>query len=419
MLKKIIFIFLLCYLCVLETTYATTEKNINNKTIIVILRCDDYSSVSSFFMEARILNILLDKKIPCVFGIVPYVCQFDFEDTMNQEKIPLSHEKIDTIKNAIESGIIEPALHGYSHQTIFNKKTGILSEFYGVSYAKQVENIRAGRDFLEGILGRKINIFIPPWNSFDDNTVRALENLDFECLSGGIDYSISERSSLKILPETCTLPQLKNAILTARETSSYNPIIVAYFHANSFLNDNPNGDITFENFERLLDWISAQPDVKIMTMKETINTVQDLSAKRFCKYISYIHSFSLLPVFIQPSDQFLYRAPGMFWNARVLFWRVLTGIFYFSIMGIFFLAGILLGDGIRERRGLLYFILIKGGFLILICTIVYALKNLSIGFKGAVSIAAVFGGYGGIFLAAKKDPRAIFKHLIIKDSGID
>ena len=72
---------------------------------------------------------------------------------------------------SVAAGHAEVALHGYSHQLAEGTP---LTEFAGLSYRDQERRITAGKAELERQLGVRVSTFIPPWNSYDIRTVRAL-----------------------------------------------------------------------------------------------------------------------------------------------------------------------------------------------------------------------------------------------------
>lgn len=73
---------------------------------------------------------------------------------------------------------------------------GAFDEFAGWSYGDQLDRLARGRDLLEAQLGRKVKSYVPPTNTGNRRTGRALEALGFE-------YVLSERA----IPG-CALPSI-------------------------------------------------------------------------------------------------------------------------------------------------------------------------------------------------------------------
>lgn len=130
-------------------------------------------------MEKELVNILKKFWLPCTFGIIPFVCQVSCHDPRPQPLLPLSEEKVDLIREAVKAGLIEVALHGFSHQTRGKSFWFGHSEFRGLSPKNQMEKIRTGKEYLERVFGCRVVTFIPPWNSYDQSTIMALEKLHF------------------------------------------------------------------------------------------------------------------------------------------------------------------------------------------------------------------------------------------------
>lgn len=149
--------------------------------------------------------------------------------------------------------LLEAALHGYCHQAVGKTDNGTYSEFSGLDYTVQLKKITDGKNLLEEMLKIKTDTFIPPWNSYDSNTIKALEMADFKYLSADITGIIKEPSRIKYLPMTTTLLDLSDAVKRAREVSSTHPIIIAFFHPFEFVEiDNKRGIISYQNFVELL-----------------------------------------------------------------------------------------------------------------------------------------------------------------------
>ncbi len=107
-----------------------------------------------------------------------------------------------------EHGTIEIAQHGYRHIYTTNKiqpfyrLCGFIpqSEFYGISYEKQYEMIKAGRDILEE-QGIYSDIWMAPGHSYDKNTIRALKDLGFRAVTDSLALFNVKRQCLTFVPQ--------------------------------------------------------------------------------------------------------------------------------------------------------------------------------------------------------------------------
>jgi peptidoglycan/xylan/chitin deacetylase (PgdA/CDA1 family) len=169
--------------------------------VTVVFRYDDYSSRSNTALEEKILQAFSRNKACCTFSIIPLVTAVDYLDIHSQEVIPLTPDKVEIARQAMAAGAMDAAQHGYSHQRQGYAR-GWYTEFEGLDYDSQFYKIRSGKVFLERILGAKIITFVPPYNSYDDNTLKVLEKFDFRCLSASLRGQTVPSTSLKI---TCDL----------------------------------------------------------------------------------------------------------------------------------------------------------------------------------------------------------------------
>lgn len=102
------------------------------------------------------------------------------------------------------------AQHGHTH-VYCNQNSGILginpcSEFAGLSYEEQVHKIELGKKILQG-QGLDAIVWMAPAHSFDDNTLKALNNCGFKYVSDGYSLFPYVRNSLKFIPCQFSFPR--------------------------------------------------------------------------------------------------------------------------------------------------------------------------------------------------------------------
>lgn len=136
--KRITIIFTILFVILVAFPFATgaSPADKHQKTRVAF-RYDDYSIHNPTDLEIKLIDILQKYNIPCTFAIIPYVASKDTDEILPPEVEPLNEEKTYILKSAIASGIIEPALHGYSHEMV----RGLKTEFSGLSYSDQMEKI--------------------------------------------------------------------------------------------------------------------------------------------------------------------------------------------------------------------------------------------------------------------------------------
>ncbi len=249
------------------------------KDIYVIFRYDDYSAISDTDFETKILETFKEHMVPVTVGVIPFIVSGNAYDPGEQPKHELTKTKIATLQQYADQGVVDVALHGYAHQVFSVNKQ---SEFAGMPLALQEEVLRAGKDFLEEALGVRVNTFIPPWNAYDANTLKALEDTGFSILSANKAGVVDAESSLRFIPSTCTLADVQKSISSVKKLSYSQPLMVVLFHDYDFKEvDNSRGITTFQELSTTLDWLDTQRNVHIITLDQSIKQIDDLSASRY------------------------------------------------------------------------------------------------------------------------------------------
>jgi len=243
--------------------------------IEVVFRYDDYSGVSFTGFETRLLRVFEKTQTPLTVGIIPFSVSRDYHDTSSQSEIPLTEEKAAILREAIEAGIVEPALHGYNHQSRPRPLWGEFTEFKGLSRDEQMRRIREGQEFLKKILDHDVKIFIPPWNVEDRTTHEILESLGFLGVSSGFDGGggvVNDKSSLKFLTATADLLRFYEALRSARKSACSSTVIVVLLHDYDFSEVDAKRSVTsLAAFSEMLTSFSKQSDVRVVRMDEVMS----------------------------------------------------------------------------------------------------------------------------------------------------
>lgn len=188
----------------------------------IIFRVDDIFLDNNQF-EEQLFDIFLKNNIPLTLGVVP----------MNNKNTPIIYQLNPTTKDQLRSNKFNIAVHGYKH--VKNNEYG---EFSGVNIEIQNNWIADGIKHLKQLTDFKIDTFIPPWNSFDNNTVSALKNNGIKYLSAdnrsyidslvvSVPYSVEHLFFLK--SKTYKLIQLFSKVGFFKNT-----VIIVLFHPYNF-----------------------------------------------------------------------------------------------------------------------------------------------------------------------------------------
>ena len=257
--------------------------------ISVNFRFDDAGSEAALSNIKLLTEVFSESEVPCTFAVIPY--HQDRDDT--SKLIPLSQEIIDILSEPETKEIVEIALHGYIHKT---NKMPRKSEFEGIDYERQLQWITDGKGVLERSLNCNVEVFIPPYNRYDENTSRALKESGI-----GIVSASSEGKPLNFSPEyqiplCCKMDIIRKMVEAARRSNDDSPVIVAYYHVSRITPDNNQAPyMSQEYLRKTLVWLKQQDDVKIRSLKQIVAANCNLGADRYKANYQLRFADSLLP----------------------------------------------------------------------------------------------------------------------------
>lgn len=348
----------------------------STKSVYVVFRFDDYSAISLTELELKIINVFRRNEGSVTFSVIPFRCAGDVHDTSPQEIIPLNQAKADILRTAVIDGTLEIALHGYSHQTIDSE---YMTELKGMDYGSQLERLAKGKYLLEELTGSKVTSFVPPWNTYDLNTLQAIEKLGFSTISAGMVGEATEDSKLFFLPTSSNLSQVRKAIRDARRLSYFQPIIVILFHEYDFKEiDEKNGTVTFKEFSDILSWVTSQEDVRLLKISEATELFKNIDASRYMLNMrNFLLSRQLLPPVLKE------RETHLFLRNNILLYRIVKfGGFYLLIVCFWLIVTFLLGFIVFPRFPYMMKIVMAGSIVLSVGILVYVVHDLYLSFAG-------------------------------------
>jgi len=183
----------------------------------LVVRYDDYAprdtsspDVPGLELERRLFELFKRYDAKLIVGVIPEPVPGVVEGTEPYAGDPewLSRPDDDWVallRRYVESGVVIPALHGHSHKraTPSGHRPG---EFIGREYDWMVRVLTEGRVRLSAAVGRSVDVFVPPWNAWDRNTARALEEAGFTWLSPDLHHASLPEGDLLVLPQTTGNP---------------------------------------------------------------------------------------------------------------------------------------------------------------------------------------------------------------------
>ncbi len=139
---------------------------ITNPCKCVIFRLDDIQDRYLDAVQIKIMDLFLSRGEHLTIGLVMH--HFG-NDTLILNKISEGHKK----------GLFELALHGWEH-----KNYSTLSE------QEQKSSLYKANERMQMIFGKTSDIFIPPYNKFNNDTLNAIKELGIKIMSSSSKGSI-------------------------------------------------------------------------------------------------------------------------------------------------------------------------------------------------------------------------------------
>src|SRR5688572_2416965 len=252
--------------------------------VTIFFRYDDYSSLSHPAVDRGLIEIFGRHQLSCTFAVVPAITSiYPWVQGDDQQEIALNTEKKAELREAIRSGSVDLALHGWRHLANQHAQHPNPSEFKGLTVEQQAAILRRGREFLAEATGVTPTLFVPPWNSYDENTLKALQVSGFRGISAN-RYSpgAEESSPLVFAPMTVELGGMRNALAAALASGEDSPVVGVMMHPYDF---HESGDkravITLAQFEQELAWLKQQANVRILPISAFLVANHGMDRLRF------------------------------------------------------------------------------------------------------------------------------------------
>jgi peptidoglycan/xylan/chitin deacetylase (PgdA/CDA1 family) len=294
------------------------------KKVIVVFRNDDIQEFSGSATERRFLQLFVENGIPQTYALVPF--------KKNLEK---ENDLVSLLRNQQTKGLAEIALHGYAHENLAGKRR---SEFAGKPLEEQLEKIRSGKAYLERIFLREIVTFIPPFNSYDQNTLRAIAKSGIKVLSSSHFFSVPNPHPLQVANLNFLLTDPASYIDLASGHGADLSIFIVYYH--SYMEEIYSSDDYFGKATRLIRVIRQHRNIEIDTLGNVALRHADYFKKRvaidaWSAKTSVLLSFFKQPVLVDRLSK-LYHC-----GEEEVSLFIVMGLLYVS--GLLFLGGFVLG----------------------------------------------------------------------------
>jgi|SRR6478735_3354450 len=202
----------------------------------VFFRFDDLAARSWFARHAGDLQLaVLDQfaaaNVPLTVAAIP-VATDSREHHLTSDQVVC-----DAFASAVGSGQVDPAVHGFDHRDFAARELRRRSEFVGRDFSAQRRALRTGKQIVEQVVGQPVGTFVPPWNTYDQTTVAAVEDAGFHVLSASTRPVLRPRKgrSLQWLPVTVELRELVDILARHPNGLPSGTILGVVFHVYDFL----------------------------------------------------------------------------------------------------------------------------------------------------------------------------------------
>lgn len=333
----------------------TAARPLPAADLTVVFRYDDCSMRSPIMSELELLRIFQKHGMRITFALTPFVCAGDGHEIKPQPELPYTQERVFSLSPFLGDSTLELALHGLRHQNVLAGGHPWKSDFIGVGYSEffgldletQTSRIERGADYVESMFGVRPAVFVPPWNSYDITTIRALENLGFSCLSAGARGPAPLSSKLAFLPATCdNTGRMRETVEAWREEGCPEALVTVMLHASSFSGTVERRNAALAGLDSTLAWLGAQTGVRVLSLGQAAMQLSDTGAERFKSYNRYRKAWYLLPQSIRTRPLELYLSRSSLQGLTRLGWT-LTALLYAAPLIIAALVTVWL---VRRRR---------------------------------------------------------------------
>lgn len=261
-------------------------------TELLIIRYDDYvprntpgPNVPGIDLERRLFELFAQYHATLIVGVIPNPAAGPAESDKPYVGDPawLTHpddEWVKLLRDYVESGVVIPALHGHTHQrsTPPAHRPG---EFVYRDYDWQLRMLEEGRAKLAAAVGKSIDIFVPPWNAWDQNTAKALQASGFTWLSPDMFHADLPDGDLLAAPQTTADP--KDLIGASLLRDAYAVLVMHPFDFTG-----PNGEAYWRSLEAML---AHRPTGQIIGRKALERLARDWSPREaFASAVTFDHA---------------------------------------------------------------------------------------------------------------------------------
>lgn len=245
----------------------------------IIFRYDDYCASDDpdrLLVDERILDIHSRYGVPIVLGVIP-----EQNPSGDYPTAPLieDEQRMTLLRTIMDQGLVEIALHGYTHENLVSE--GRPSEFTGLPRDEQMKRIIQGKKSLEEWLDIEVDVFIPPFNTYDNTTLEILNQEGFRIISAG-KSSAPEAVDLISIPYWILLRSIDINLLLkeAEKSESFHPIVFLIHEYDFFESNSRQAVISLDDYEQAVSRVSSSNNLYGTTFSQLADDQRSLERLR-------------------------------------------------------------------------------------------------------------------------------------------
>ncbi len=163
------------------------------------------------------------------------------------------------------------------------------SEFAGVPERQQMLLLKVARRALQEGAGVDAKVFVPPFNTYDEATLRAMHAAGFEVISAGRSGPTDATVPVRYLPSTVHPRDMRRAAAAALRNGGEGTLIVVTLHPYDFTDTgNPlpafrakGSQISLEKWVGNLQTLAQTAGVRLVSIGDLLEGRADLTPERF------------------------------------------------------------------------------------------------------------------------------------------
>lgn len=366
----------------IASSYFKIQPN-SKKKVIVVFRNDDIQEFRGTKLDFELFRLFQDNNIPQTYALVPFKVNF----AKNRDLMKI-------LKEHLSLGLAEIALHGYAHQDLGRDR--LHTEFLGRPIDEQRQKISQGKAHLEQVLHTEILTFIPPFNSYDVDTIKACRENGIEIFSASPLYYADTGDIVIVNFNRILTDPIIEEIELASKNGPELSIFIIYYH--SFMGNIYAEDDYYTRIKNLITYIKNKDNIEVMTLAEAGISYPTYFKQRYRTDLWKSRAGFLLKFFRQDG---IYKKLGALHYCG---YRKKLTLFIFSsisyIYGLLFLIGFLASqflNFIRIDKRLLRLSLVAP-LLIWICAVNSLGTDARIGIVDVSFLILYAGVIGGIYI---------------------